>query len=120
MYAGVGPFVSAASAVQAGACHVVAFLYYLQDTCETNTFLASRFFHPPALNQIIALLRELMTAKTIHSKYMDSEVAHNTAQRFNTEVRHELIQPTVVWTITEPWASSQERSFQLHTKRTIL
>lgn len=38
--------------------------------------------------QMVALLRELITARTIHSKYMDSKVAHSTAQRFNTEVRH--------------------------------
>lgn len=38
--------------------------------------------------QMVALLRELISAKTIHSKYMDSKVAHSTAQRFNTEVRH--------------------------------
>lgn len=38
-------------------------------------------------SQVIDLLRELITAKSIHSKYMDTKVAHNTAQRFNTEVR---------------------------------
>jgi len=36
---------------------------------------------------VIGLLRELITAKSIHSKYMDTKVAHNTAQRFNTQVR---------------------------------
>lgn len=46
------------------------------------------FVDPPALTQVVALLRELITAKTIHSKYMDSKVAHSTAQRFNTEVSH--------------------------------
>ncbi len=38
-------------------------------------------------SQVIDLLRELITAKSIHSKYMDTKAAHNTAQRFNTEVR---------------------------------
>lgn len=47
------------------------------------------------LTQMIALLRELITARTIHSKYMDSKVAHNTAQRFNTEVRHTAVQHEV-------------------------
>ena len=47
------------------------------------------------LTQMIALLRELITARTIHSKYMDSKVAHNTAQRFNTEVRHTAVQQEV-------------------------
>ncbi|CBN77064.1 conserved unknown protein [Ectocarpus siliculosus] len=35
--------------------------------------------------KVIALLRELITAKAIDSKYMDTKAAHNTAQRFNTE-----------------------------------
>lgn len=53
-------------------------------------FFASLLSADPrvCITQMVALLRELITARTIHSKYMDSKVAHSTAQRFNTEVRH--------------------------------
>lgn len=47
----------------------------------------------PRLNhlQILALLNELMAAKTISSKYMDAKVMHNVTQRFKTEVRQRVL-----------------------------